>query len=91
MTRNFLLVAAALWMAAPALAADNPKPAPAIHTVNSYTPAEEARARKAATDAGYLSPVITSAQAGNFFMNASKDGKSYQLTVTPDGKVYAGK
>lgn len=90
MARNLLLLAAALWIATPAIAANNAKPAirPAA-TVNSYTPAQEARARKAATDAGYVAPVVTSAQDGNFYMTASKGGRSYQLTVTPSGQVYA--
>ena len=63
------------------------QPAP---TVNSYTPAQADQALAAARAAGYTgSNVITFAQAGNFFINASRDGQKYSLTVTPDGKVYA--
>lgn len=58
-------------------------------TVNSYTPAQADQALAAARAAGYTgSNVITFAQAGNFFINASRDGQKYSLTVTPDGKVY---
>lgn len=91
MARNLLLLTVVLCTVTSAMAANTPKLATPVATVNSYTPAEEARARKAATDAGYVSPVVTSAQDHNFFMTASKDGKVYQLTVTPTGQVYAGK
>ena len=58
-------------------------------TVNSYTPAQEANARNAATKAGFVPGPVLFAQAGNFFFNADKDDRSYALTVTPDGHVYA--
>ena len=58
-------------------------------TVNSYTPAQETDARNAAIKAGFIPGPILFAQAGNFFLNAEKDGRSYSLTVTPDGHVYA--
>jgi hypothetical protein len=58
-------------------------------TVNSFTAEQEAGARQAATRAGFTSGTVLFAQAGNFFFNASKGGRSYGLTVTPDGHVYA--
>jgi len=62
---------------------------PSGATVNSYTPAEAQQALAAARAAGYTgSNVVTFAQAGNFFINASRGGQTYSLTVTPDGKVY---
>lgn len=60
-----------------------------LSTVNSYTPAQEAAARLAATRAGYSPGPVLFAQAGNFFFNSTKAGHAYTLTVTPDGKVYA--
>ena len=58
-------------------------------TVNSYTPAQAEQALAAARAAGYTgSNVVTFAQAGNFFINSSRGGQTYSLTVTPDGKVY---
>lgn len=59
-------------------------------TVNSYTAAQEAGARQAATREGFEPGPVLFAQAGNFFFNATKNGHSYPLTVTPEGKVYAG-
>ena len=58
-------------------------------TVNSYTPAQEQKARSAARGAGYQPVNITMVQADNFFMTATRAGHRYELTVTPDGKVYA--
>jgi hypothetical protein len=58
-------------------------------TVNSYTPAEEQRARGLARSAGYQPGIITMVQAGNFFMNATRAGHRYQITVTADGKLFA--
>ena len=56
--------------------------------VNSYTAADLARARAAATAAGFTAVTVATAQAGNLFLTATKEGKSYLLTITPDGKVY---
>ena len=61
----------------------------ATQTVNSYTPAQAEQALAAARAAGYTgSNVVTFAQGGNFFINSSRGGQTYSLTVTPDGKVY---
>jgi hypothetical protein len=58
-------------------------------TVNTYTPAEEKRADDAARTAGYAPGIVTMAQAGNLFLNATRDGRTFSLTVTPDEKIYA--
>ena len=61
-----------------------------VSTVNSYTPAQEANARQAAMHEGFEPGPVLFAQAGNFFFNGTKNGHSYPLTVTPQGRVYAG-
>ena len=58
-------------------------------TVNSFTPAQEKRADAAARSAGYMPGIVTMAQAGNLFLDATRNGEIYSLTVTPDEKVYA--
>lgn len=66
-----------------ALPEANPGP-----TMNNYTAAQSDRAEAAAKGAGYGDFRITMVQAGNFFLKGDKDGESYLLTVTPNGKVY---
>ena len=57
-------------------------------TVNDYTAAESQRAEAAARSAGFDNLEITMVQDGNFFLNGQKQGETYSLTVTRDGKVY---
>jgi hypothetical protein len=57
-------------------------------TVNDYTGAESQRAEVAARRAGFDNLEITMVQDGNFFLNGQKQGETYSLTVTRDGKVY---
>ena len=83
-----IFVLAVLDTVAP-MAAVASQSTPQGSTVNSYTPAQEADAHNAATKAGFIPGPILFAQAGNFFLNGEKDGRSYSLTVTPDGHVYA--
>lgn len=91
MVRKALMITVAgFCLAYPAMAATPTKPDTSTATVNSYTHAQAARALKAAADAGFGSTAIVDAQAGNFFMTANKNGNAYQLTVTPEGKVYPG-
>jgi adenosylcobinamide amidohydrolase len=59
-------------------------------TVNAYTSADEAKAKAAVTAAGYTPGVIATAQNGNLFVRAMKDGQPYMITVTPDGHAYGG-
>jgi hypothetical protein len=80
--RTAILGLGLLMLSAPAMAQDG-------QTVNSYTPAQADKAREAARVAGYQPVTVTFAQAGNFFINGTRDGQIYSLTITPDGKVYA--
>jgi hypothetical protein len=76
------LVLGALLISSPALAQG-------AQTTNSYTPVQANQTRDAARAAGYQPSAITFAQGGNFFINATRNGQTFSLTVTPDGKVYA--
>jgi len=58
--------------------------------VNDYSAADAAKAMAAVQAAGYAPGKVASAQAGNFFITATKDGLPYVVTVTPDGHAYAG-
>ena len=58
-------------------------------TTNSYTTAQRSAAEAAVKAAGYTPGAISYAQAGSIFINGTKDGQRYMLTVTQDGKVYA--
>ena len=79
--RNILLAVVVIVAgAAPALAAPI--------TVNSYTPAQEERAKAAIIKAGYRPDVLAAAQDGNLFFTATKDGEIYQATVTASGKLF---
>lgn len=60
-----------------------------LKTVNSYTPAEESHARYAATKAGFSPGHVLFALDGNVFFNATRNGQTFALTVTPSGRVYA--
>jgi hypothetical protein len=73
--------------AAPAFAAA--PPARGGDTVNDYTPAQEQRARAAATRQGYRVDKVIMAQDGNLNFTATKGGQNVQLTVTREGQVYA--
>lgn len=59
-------------------------------TVNSYTTAQEDRAKAKVVNAGYRPDKLAMVQDGNFFFTATKNGEQYQVTVTSSGKVYAG-
>jgi len=58
-------------------------------TVNDYTAAQSQRAQAAARSAGFGELEIVMVQDGNFFLNGQRQGQSYSLTVTRDGKVYS--
>jgi hypothetical protein len=79
--KSILIATAALAALATAAAAQT-------DMVNSYTAAELQKARAAATAAGFTPLTVTTAQAHNLFLKATRDGKTYVLTVTPDGHVY---
>ena len=84
-----LTAAAAPAMAAPAAGPQGAVAAGGGDTVNSYTPAQERRARAAAQRAGYRPGQVVMAQAGVLFMTATRGAQTVQLTVTPEGQVYA--
>lgn len=83
-----IAVAALLAVASGAVAA---QAAPIANkgTVNAYTQAQEARARREIRNAGYQPTSLEFVQAGNFFFNATKGNDIYSVTVVPSGKVYA--
>src|ERR1700761_9111953 len=58
-------------------------------TVDDYTAAQSERAEAAARSAGFDHLEITMVQDGNFFLNGQKQGETYSITVTRDGKVYS--
>jgi hypothetical protein len=80
--KTILVAASLLALSTAAMAQDA--------TVNSYSSADEAKARAAVTAAGYTPVVVATAQAGNLFVKAMKDGQPYMITVTPDGHTYGG-
>ena len=80
--KTILVAAALLAVSSAAMAQDA--------LVNSYSSADAAKAMAAVQAAGYTPGVVASAQAGNLFVRATKDGHSYMVTVTPDGHAYAG-
>lgn len=58
-------------------------------TVDEVTPAQLEKARAAATHAGYRPRVLQFGQDGNLFFTADREGKSYDVTVSPSGQVFA--
>ena len=58
-------------------------------TVNEVTPAQLEHGRAAVTKAGYQPVVLESAQDGNLFFTATRNGMDYTLTVTRSGQVFA--
>jgi len=57
-------------------------------TVNAVSDSEIVRAKAAITHAGYQPVVLEMAQDHNLFFTAAKGGETYEITVTPDGKLY---
>jgi hypothetical protein len=58
-------------------------------STNDYTAAQRTAAEAAVKAAGYTPGAVSYAQAGSIFINGTKDGERFMLTVTGDGKVYA--
>lgn len=84
--RNAIL--AAMLLAAnmtPSMAA---QPRNSGSTVNAYSGAQDARARKAVTDAGYRPVVLETVQDGNLFYTATKGNEAFTVTVTPSDKTF---
>jgi hypothetical protein len=59
-------------------------------STNGYSAAQRASAEAAAKAAGYTVTAVADAQGGAMFLWAMKEGRRWYLTVTADGKVYAG-
>jgi hypothetical protein len=83
-----IVLAAALTAACGAFAAEA-APMTDQGTVNSYTQAQEAHARREVINAGYRPTALQFVQDGNFFFNATRGADIYSVTVTSAGKVYA--
>ncbi len=83
-----IVLAAALTAALGAFAAEA-APMASEGTVNSYTQAQEAHARREVINAGYRPTALQFVQDGNFFFNATRGADIYSVTVTSAGKVYA--
>jgi ABC-type sugar transport system substrate-binding protein len=87
-TMGFLLSGALLLPAAEAMAAPgdiaNGPPA----TVDYFTAAQQQKAFKTASAAGFTPTLVEMFQDGNFFLTAGKNGVSYEVTVVPSGQVY---
>jgi hypothetical protein len=62
-----------------------------VRTTNTYTAQQLSRAQRAAMNAGFTVQLPTFVQAGDFFFVGQKEADRYDLTVTPEGQVYAGK
>jgi len=83
---NRLVVCSSLVLASasPVLSADfNGAPG----TVNYFTAQQRAQAFRAATQAGYSPQGVEAFQDGNFFLTATKGGRTYEVTVLPTGKI----
>ena len=78
---RYLLCAAMLLASAPLALAQ---------TTNTASAAQRARAEGLAKGAGFTGLAFVDAQGGAVFFWAMKDSKRVYLTVTADGKVYAG-
>jgi hypothetical protein len=83
---GFLLCSALVLSAGASVAAGNENGTPG--TVNYFTPAQQSRAFRAATEAGYTPVLVEAFQDGNFFLTARKGGQSFAVTVTAAGQVY---
>lgn len=57
-------------------------------TVNAASESEIVRAKAAISHAGYQPGVLEMAQDHNLFFTATKAGETYEITVTPDRKLY---
>jgi len=57
-------------------------------TVNAVSDSEITRAKAAISHAGYQPGALEMAQDHNLFFTATKGGDTYEITVTPDRKIY---
>ena len=82
---NLLCAAVLLASASAALAQQG-----VANSTNGYTAAQRATAEAAVKAAGFTPDFVADAQGGAIFIWAMKEGRRYYVTVTADGKVYAG-
>ncbi len=84
MKKSIIAAMLVLAAAAPVMAQQG-----AANSTNGWTNAQKTRAEAAVRRAGYAPGPISYAQAGSIFINGTKGGEKYLLTVTPQGRVYA--
>lgn len=87
--KRMIIVAAASLAFLGACAASASQSTPQTGAVNSFSAADEQRARAAAQREGFTPIGALWAQAGTIFMYATKGSDRHQLTVTPQGNVHA--
>ena len=82
-----IVIAAALVLAAaaPAMAQQG-----VSGSTNGWTNAQKTRAEAAVRRAGFTPGAISYAQAGSIFINATRRGEHFLVTVSQDGKVHPG-
>jgi hypothetical protein len=83
MKKSIIAAALVVAAAAPVLAQQG------TNSTNGWTNAQRTRAEAAVKRAGYAPGPISYAQAGSIFINGTKGGEKYLLTVTPQGRVFA--
>jgi len=83
MKKSMIAAALVLSAVAPAMAQQG------TTGTNGWTNAQRARAESAVRRAGYAPGPISYAQAGSIFINGTKGGEKYLLTVTAQGRVFA--
>lgn len=84
MKKIMIVAALVLAAAAPVLAQQG------ANSTNGWTNAQRQRAEAAVKRAGYAPGAIAYAQGGSIFINGTKGGEHYLLTVTAQGRVHAG-
>ena len=81
-----IMIAAALLLAAAAPVSAQQ----GIAGTNGWTNAQKSRAEAAVRRAGFTPGAISYAQAGSIFINATRRGEHFLVTVSQDGKVHPG-
>ena len=83
MKKTIIAAALVIAAAAPVMAQQG------TSSTNGWTNAQRTRAEAAVKRAGYAPGPISYAQGGAIFMNGTKGGEKYLLTVTEKGQVFA--
>lgn len=82
--RVLMIALAGMMVATAASSAETGTPG----TVNAVSEGEIARAKAAISHAGYQTGVLETAQDHNLFFTATKGGQMYEITVTPDKRLF---